>query len=213
MYLHDKDIERIEEEIVLLYESSSCYDSEAGRILLSLRKDMINERVLKHQEDILPDIISFNDVLQQTLHSMYDRAHQIWDNLKLIVNAGEEPELTAKCFLDKEFSSAYKTEEARQETLWNAICDGDWNNLYDDGVTLPTFTLPRDNDISFDTFMGMDCPPPNWNEGLDSELTKDLYLTSTFHHLFQHTNFALTDFITVRKFRTEIEININRHQQ
>lgn len=209
----DEDIKHIEKEILRLYASPHCYDSKAGRILLSLRKDMINERALKHQEDILPDIISFNDALRQTLHNMYDRAHQIWDNLKLIVNADEEPELTAKCFLDKEFSSAYKTEEARHETLWNAICDSDWNILYDDGVTLPTLTFPRDIDMSFDTFIGTDCQPPNWNEGLDSELTKDLHLTSAFHHLFQHTNFALTDFITVRKFRTEIEINIDRHRQ
>ncbi len=213
MYLHNKDIERIEEEIVLLYETSSSYDSEAGRILLSLRKDMINDRVLKRQEDILPDIIAFNDALRDALHTMYDRAHQIWDNLKLIVNAGEEPELTAKCFLDKEFSLTDKVDEARREILWNAICDSDWNILYEEGITLTPLTLPRDLDMSFDTLIGMDCLPPNWNEGLDRELTKDLHLTSAFHHLFRHTDFAITDFITVQKFRTEIEININSHQQ
>lgn len=213
MYLHNKDIERIEEEIVLLYETSSSYDSEAGRILLSLRKDMINDRVLKRQEDILPDIIAFNDALRDALHTMYDRAHQIWDNLKLIVKAGEEPELTAKCFLDKEFSLTDKVDEARREILWNAICDSDWNILYEEGITLTPLTLPRDLDMSFDTLIGMDCLPPNWNEGLDRELTKDLHLTSAFHHLFRHTDFAITDFITVQKFRTEIEININSHQQ
>lgn len=213
MYLHNKDIERIEEEIVLLYETSSSYDSEAGRILLSLRKDMINDRVLKRQEDILPDIIAFNDALRDALHTMYDRAHQIWDNLKLIVNAGEESELTAKCFLDKEFSLTDKVDEARREILWNAICDSDWNILYEEGITLTPLTLPRDLDMSFDTLIGMDCLPPNWNEGLDRELTKDLHLTSAFHHLFRHTDFAITDFITVQKFRTEIEININSHQQ
>ena len=213
MYLHNKDIERIEEEIVLLYETSSSYDSEAGRILLSLRKDMINDRVLKRQEDILPDIIAFNDALRDALHTMYDRAHQIWDNLKLIVNAGEEPELTAKCFLDKEFSLTDKVDEARREILWNVICDSDWNILYEEGITLTPLTLPRDLDMSFDTLIGMDCLPPNWNEGLDRELTKDLHLTSAFHHLFRHTDFAITDFITVQKFRTEIEININSHQQ
>lgn len=213
MYLHNKDIERIEEEIVLLYETSSSYDSEAGRILLSLRKDMINDRVLKRQEDILPDIIAFNDALRDALHTMYDRAHQIWDNLKLIVNAGEEPELTAKCFLDKEFSLTDKVDEARREILWNAICDSDWNILYEEGITLTPLALPRDLDMSFDTLIGMDCLPPNWNEGLDRELTKDLHLTSAFHHLFRHTDFAITDFITVQKFRTEIEININSHQQ
>ena len=52
----------------------------------------------------------------------------------------------------------------------------------------------------------MDCPPPNWNEGLDPELTKELQLISQFHNLFQHMSFAITDFIYVRKFKTEINI-------
>ena len=50
----------------------------------------------------------------------------------------------------------------------------------------------------------------NWNEGLDNELTKDLQLTSAFHHLFDHTKFAITDFIYVRKFETEINIEIDK---
>ena len=50
----------------------------------------------------------------------------------------------------------------------------------------------------------------NWNEGLDRELTKDLQLTSAFHHLFDHTKFAITDFIYVRKFETEINIEIDK---
>lgn len=56
----------------------------------------------------------------------------------------------------------------------------------------------------------MDCPPPNWNEGLDQELTKDLNLISQFHNLFQHMMFAITDFIYVRKFKTEITIEIRK---
>ena len=39
-------------------------------------------------------------------------------------------------------------------------------------------------------------------------LAKDLHLISQFHNLFQHTLFAITDFIYVRKFKTEINIEI-----
>jgi hypothetical protein len=56
----------------------------------------------------------------------------------------------------------------------------------------------------------MDCPPPNWNEGLDPEQTKDLHLISQFHKLFQHMLFAITDFIYVRKFKTEINVEITK---
>lgn len=72
-------------------------------------------------------------------------------------------------------------------------------------------SLPGLINCSFESLIGMDCPPPNWNEGLDRELTKDLHLTSAFHHLFDHTKFAITDFIYVRAFETEVNIEINKH--
>ena len=77
-------------------------------------------------------------------------------------------------------------------------------------VPVLTLTFPRDEGCTFDSFIGMDCPPPNWNEGLNPELTKDLHLISQFHNLFQHMLFAITDFIYVRKFRTEINVEIKK---
>ena len=37
-----------------------------------------------------------------------------------------------------------------------------------------------------------------------------LHLINQFHTLFQHMNFALSDFIYVRKFKTEINIIIDK---
>ena len=96
--------------------------------------------------------------------------------------------------------------EDRQD-LWNAICDAGWNRLYYDGVSLTNLSLPR-NDESFESFIGMNNEYNNWNEGLDRELTKDLHLTSAFHNLFEHMEFAITDFVYVREFETEINIEI-----
>ena len=80
--------------------------------------------------------------------------------------------------------------------------------MYDDGVTLYPLRFPTYENESFESFIGMDCPPPNWNEGLDRELTKNLHLTSAFHNTFDHLRFAITDFIYVRKFETEINIEV-----
>ena len=52
----------------------------------------------------------------------------------------------------------------------------------------------------------MEGPSSNWNEGLDQELTKDFRLINAFHHLFDHTDFAITDFIYCREFYYEINI-------
>lgn len=205
--IHDYDIQCIEQEILWKYEDTR-HDYSDCDCLLSLRKDMINKRVLAHQEEILPDIIAFNEALTEALYEMYDRAHRIWDFIKDNKDFGEEPEVTAKCFLSYDYPERHPVQDEDRQDLWNALCDSGWNCLYEDGVTLPTFTLPRDINNSFDQLTGMDSPPFNWNDGLDRELTKDLHLSSAFHNLFDHMRFAITDFIYVRKFETEINVEI-----
>ena len=212
--LCDYSVKEIEREIIQEYNNTRCYDSDYG-VLLSLRKNIINKEMLAHQKELLPDIIAFNDALYEALHDMYNRAHRIWD--KMIENIdegdGEEMELTAKCYLDYNYPKLHPIQGEDRQDLWYALCDEDLNPIYADGASVLTLTFPRDEDESFDSFIGMDCPPPNWNEGLDQELTKDLHLISQFHKLFQHMNFALTDFIYVRKFKTEINIEINSYEK
>ena len=207
--LQDYDIQLIEREILLKFEHAP-WDYSDSDCLLSLRKTMINERVLAHQEEILPDIIAFNDALTTALREMYDRAHLIWNSIKDNKSFGDYLELTAKCYLGYDYPALHPIQGKDRDNLWCAICDSGWNQFYEDGVTLPTLTFPSNLDESFDYLTGLDCPPPNWNEGLDQELTKDLHLIQPFHHLFDHMRFAITDFIYVRQFETEINIEIQK---
>ena len=205
----DNNVDAIERAIMLKYNDYRCYNSD-NDVLLSLRKDIINKQVLANQKELLPDIIAFNDALREALREMYDRAHCIWNKMINIIDEGdgEEMELTAKIYLDTDYPVLHPIQGEDRQDLWYALCDGDLNPMYADGISVLTLTFPRDEDYTFDTFIGMDCPPPNWNEGLDPELTKDLHLINQFHTLFQHMNFALSDFIYVRKFKTEINIEI-----
>ena len=207
--LQDYDIQLIEREILLKYEHAP-WDYSDCDCLLSLRKTMINERVLAHQEEILPDIIAFNDALREALREMYDRAHLVWNSIKDNKSFGDYLELTAKCYLGYDYPVLHPIQDKDRDNLWCAICDGGWNQFYEDGVTLPTLTFSMCEETSFDYLTGLDCPPPNWNEGLDPELTRDLHLIQPFHHLFDHMNFAITDFIYVRQFETEINIEIEK---
>ena len=208
--LYDYSIEAIENEIIYRYKSTRCYESNDD-YLLSLRRDIINKIVLAHQKDILPDIIAFNDALRDALRDMYDRAQRVWNKVVQSIDEadGEELELTAKCYFDYTYPELHPLQGEDRQDLWDALCDEDLNPLYADGISVLTLTFPRDERCTFSSFIGMDCPPPNWNEGLDQELTKDLHLISQFHNLFQHMNFALTDILYVRKFKTEIEIKIS----
>ena len=203
--LFEYSIEAIEREIIYRYKSARCYESDDD-YLLALRRSIINKKVLAHQKDFLPDIIAFNDALRAALREMYDRAHFVWDKFNGVFD--EEKELTAKCYFDYTYPGLHPMQGEDRQDLWDALCDGDLNPMYADGVSVLTLTLPRDIDYSFDSFIGMDCPPPNWNEGLDQELTKDLHLISQFHNLFQHMNFALTDILYVRQFKTEINVTL-----
>ena len=208
-HLNDCGVEAIEREIIQKYNDYHRYDSNDD-VLLSLRKDIINKKMLAIQKELLPDIIAFNDALREALREMYDRANRIWDKMINTIDEsdGEEMELTAKCYLDVDYPALHPIQGDDRQDLWYALCDEDLNPLYADGISVLTPTFPRDEGYTFDSFIGMDCPPPNWNEGLDPLLTKDLHLISQFHNLFQHMLFAITDFIYVRKFRTEINIEI-----
>ena len=207
----DNNVDTIEREIILKYNDYRCYNSD-NDVLLSLRKDIINKQVLANQKELFPDIIAFNDALREALREMYDRAHRIWDKMINIIDEGdgEEMELTAKIYLDTEYPALHPIQGDDRQDLWYALCDDDLNPMYADGISVLTLTFLRDENYTFETFIGMDCPPPNWNEGLDPELTKDLHLISQFHNLFQHMLFAITDFIYVRKFRTEINVEITK---
>jgi hypothetical protein len=207
----DNNVDAIEREIIQKYNDYRCYNAD-NDVLLSLRKDIIDKQVLANQKELLPEIIAFNDTLREALREMYDRAHRIWDKMINIIDEGdgEEMELTAKIYLDTDYPALHPIQGNDRQDLWYALCDDDLNPMYADGISVLTLTFPRDEGYTFDSFIGMDCPPPNWNEGLEPELTKDLHLISQFHNLFQHMLFAITDFIYVRKFRTEINIEITK---
>ena len=208
--LQDHDIRCIEKQILKVYNGHWGDYPQCG-CLLKLRKNIINHRALKHQAEILPDIMAFNDALTTALREMYDRAHRICNEMNALTNATEQMVLTAKCYLGNYYPALHPVQGEDRQELWCALCDSGWNRLYDDGVTLQTLALPHDM-CSFESLIGMDSPPPNWNEGLDPYLTKDLHLTSAFHHLFDHTMFAITDFIYVRHFETEINIEIRKSE-
>ena len=210
--MKDYSIELLEQEIVDAYNGMLKYKGVDYRdlgCLLELRKSILNKEALDCQEELLPDIITFNDALRDALKEMYDRAHSIWKEIKNKDAWGESMELTAHCYLGYDYPSLHPVQGEDRQELWDAICDFGWNRLYDTGVSFP-LVLPRDLHKSFETFIGMDCPPPNWNEGLDQELTKNLHLIQQFHNLFDHMEFAITDFIYVRKFETEINIEISK---
>lgn len=212
--LQDDALKELEEQIIMSYEGcwNKDHDYTDERSLLQVRRNIINHRVLQHQDLLMPDIIAFNDALTEALRKMYDKAFHVWKNMQGCYADNDDVMLTAHCYLAHEYPKLHPVQGEDRQELWEAICDSGWNCLYEDGVALMTLTLPQ-APIQFETLIGMDCTPPNWNEGLDGELTKDLHLTSAFHHLFDHTDFAITDFIYCRDFYYEIRVDFSNETQ
>lgn len=210
IHYNDKFLSRLEKEIRFAYNDKyDIFDDYTHYgCLLELRKNMLNDQALtrKNQEELLPHIIAFNDALRDALKHMYDHAHELYSRMSAFQ---PNVELVANCFLSKEYPSLHPFQNDSRQELWEALCDTGWNSLYDTGVTRSLY-LPHDIDMSFEEFIGMDCKPDNWNERLDQKLTKDLHLINAFHNLFDHTNFALTDFIFVREFEESIKIDFGR---
>lgn len=203
---NDTFLRKLEKEILFAFDCNcGVFDDYTHYgCLLELRKNILNDQALmrKNQEKLMPHIIAFNEALRDALKHMYDRAHGLYHQMSAIQ---PDIELIAKCYLANNYPLLHPYQEEDRQDLWDALCDSGWNQLYDDGVSFP-LVLPRDIKQSFDALIGMDCPPPNWNEGLDRELTKDCHLIQQFHHLFEHTKFAITDFIFCRDFGFEYSI-------
>lgn len=199
IHYNDKFLRYLELEIRIVWDIQTRYDDAQCRCLLELRQEILNDQALASQKELMPDIIAFNDALYLALQKMFDKAHELYSRISAFQ---PDIELEAKCFLPQEYPSLHPFQNYSRQELWDALCDTGLNPLYDNGVTFP-LVLPRDIEMSFDEFIGMNLTPPNWNERLDPVLTKDLHLINAFHNLFDHTSFALTDFIFCRDFVIE----------
>ena len=161
---------------------------------------------------LLPDIIAFNDAMQEALLEMFNKAHAVYEANKKI---DENLEIWACCYLSNDYPALHPVQGEDRQDLWEALRDSGWNLLYDTGVSYPLRLIGSydPNSNNFDDFIGLNCPPPNWNEGLDQELTKDLHLIEAFHNLFDHTDFAITDFIYCRGFYYKIKVEFRNETQ
>ena len=118
--LQDYSLKQIEEQII---DYSNCplnVDSETITSLMQMRKDIINHYVLQHQEEILPDIIAYNDALIEALRITYEKYHIVYEANKVL---GEDVEVEGKCLLGKDYPKLHPLQGNDREELWWALWD------------------------------------------------------------------------------------------
>ena len=198
IHYDDYNLQLIEREILHCYIRENYKQVEC---LLRVRKEMLNAQAMSHQKELLLDIIAFNDALRDALKVMYDRALSLYQQVSAI-----QPniQLEAKCFLDYNYPKSHPYQEDHREDIWDALSNS--GNRYYETHGAAYLVFNKGNCESFDSFIGMVDGITNWNEHFDPLLTKDLQLIEPFHSLFEHMNFALTDFIFVREFNWDFSI-------
>ena len=148
-------------------------DEAKDKCLLSIRKNLINEMVLSHQEDYIEIIREFNDCLRDALKEMFDRAHRVYEDAIKHQDDGEKIEVIASLYLGKDYPALHPVQEGNRQQLWKALCDGNWNVAYDGGIS--QLILPQGAYAdSFEAFIGMNYFSSNMIEDFNPELTKDL---------------------------------------
>ena len=184
-----------------------CEHPAQFRTLLHLRKEMLDLWAHYNQNLLYDAIKAFNDSLTEALAKLYKQAHETYGNIKYAPNA----ELTARCFLTLEKPKAFNDLGLFRKEVWYALSDAEnYNPLYQHGVSFYELSLPQDLDVSFDHFIGI-YEKTDWIPDFLSELReKGLFVNSGFYNLATASYFAVTDFICVRKFETNIDIHIEQ---
>lgn len=204
-------VKKIEEDIIYSWTYDTSDDGQ-NKCLLSLRKELINDMVLSHQEDYIEAICDFNDCLKEALKEMYDRASIIYNDVIKHNEYGDEIEVTASLYLGKKYPTLHPIQGGGRQQLWKVLCDSECNVLYENGITTLSLSNAGSN-CSFEELTGMDCQSPDRNKGLNPKLIKDMHLLMQFNHLLNHMEFAITDFIFVRDFYSEINVKIEKGVQ
>ena len=189
----------IEEEILNLYKQRGEHYEEIAA-LLRVRKELLDVDTCCDIEEHLQDLREFNEALTNHLMMLWDDAYSVYESFK---NVKPEYEYDIKAYLVFGDEDDEESEQTTEQQIFDIICETDKNYQYS-GIIVGGLHLPICGYKTFDDWIGND--GKSWNEHLPKEETKDIPLTMMFHQLYDHSLFALSDFLHIRKFEQVIEV-------
>lgn len=197
--MKDISIQTIEEEILTLYKQRGEHFDEIAA-LLRVRKELLDLDTRCEIEEHLQDLREFNEVLTNHLLMLWDDAFNVFESFK---NVKSEYEYDIKAYLVFGDEDEESSEPTTEQQIFDIICETDKNYQYS-GIIVGGLHYPNCGYKTFDDWIGND--GKSWNEHLPQDETKDIPLTMMFHQLYDHSLFALSDFLHIRKFEQVIEV-------
>ena len=184
---------------------------EKMRTLISLRRNLLADMFVmdEHYKQLLSE---FNDAMTNALSIMRENVMMAVDGVADADVLGDIRGI-GKCYLGYKYSKIHPVQSKRAKQIW-AILNGSLDSyvkLYEDGVLGReyVFDLNAEETESENSMLYLSEEIDNWNEGFDTELTKDMHLTYAVHHLTSHTDFSIFDLLWVRDFNLEMRVDFD----
>lgn len=208
-------IEEVEEEIInLQYQIEhryGNYESQKDLIkrLLGIRKRLLNHEFVmnEHHKQLLEE---FNAAMREQLKKT--RIETIKTYLA-VIRSGINGKIKAvgKCFMGYEYSNIHPIQTIRSKKIWEILSGilDNYDPLYEDGVISNGWQYLGGEPETENMMLYLSEKMDNWNEGLDSNLTKDMNIIHAVHNLYDHTAFSIFDLLWVRDFNMEIHVEID----
>jgi hypothetical protein len=178
--------------------------------MLDQRKCVLRE--LQVYDDEMKQLLTeFNDHLCNAATQLYNRTKAVYEEYVKRDDYLGEFEIESKLFLGFDYPKLHPIQTETAKSVWDALTQGQYDPLYDNGCGSPLYMSKErhDDDKSAIEWLYLSEELDNWNEGLDSEWSKDMHIAYPFHNLYDHMNFSLFDLIYVREFNVEINVKFD----
>jgi hypothetical protein len=216
--MRDEGLLALEREIVIADKKFSSFTNFYHErynpwkwSLLVARKELIDSRLIASfgEEELRAELLDFDAALTDALRDMYDRGHRIWSLMEPSCDVGEGSWIILGLGFD--YSAFYDNPFVNKddEEFWEILIEDSWVD-YDSGIAHLRF--PEDKELTPEQFLRRDTPLPKRAEGREApcvlRLTEGLPLSTPLIRLLRDSAFALSDFIELRDFYSNIVAHI-----
>lgn len=203
--------EILEDEIINLYgkyehckfEEFDAYEY-ALHEMCELRRDLIIDSSQIETEQEKDMVREFNNCLREALTGLYNESQDILNRMEGVKG---KVYVHPKLFIDEDYPLTMPDQSERAKKMWEVMLDRNVHIPYTDGYYLGNL---EQND-SLNRFLYLDEKPNDWNfdiVGLFDVGIPDMVMVHATHDFASHMHFTIFELMHVRKFKTEINVEI-----
>ncbi len=214
----NEELVKIETELVELFSPSDSWgyiegpEKERAEELFLKRKRLL-DRMFQMDEKHKKLLSEFNEALKVYLIEMRHKAIDTYDRLREVwPDPTAQIEVEARCYFGYRYPRRHPVRTSLEKRMWAILTmaglDGGCDDWYENFGVTNIFSYDGEGNEMIDEmeYIYLYEHPENWNDGMDLEMTKDMCLIYAVHCLYDHTNFAMLDFLWAREFTTQINV-------